>query len=163
MLTETEDEGFLIDLDLAIRIKDQQPSGAPSRTGTKVFMAVGALMNEPHTFMQDLESFFWVFLWICVHFRNLNTEGKREYQETADYEKWNYKTPRDLALTQGGVILFFTKVIEDDITEYSRPLVPCLKQLHQVVFPDRQVRQKEDHNLYSEMIQVFEKARNDLK
>jgi len=60
MLTENEDNGFLIDLDLANKTSDDQASGAPSKTGTKIFMAIGALLGEPHSFMHDLESFFWV-------------------------------------------------------------------------------------------------------
>lgn len=31
------------------------------------FMAIGTLNSEVHTFRHDLESFFYVFLWICVH------------------------------------------------------------------------------------------------
>lgn len=49
--------GFLIDLDLAIK---EQHLGAKGKIGTKAFMAIGALLGEPHSFMHDLESFFWV-------------------------------------------------------------------------------------------------------
>lgn len=58
MLNEAEDDGFLIDLDLAVKIDREKASGAPSKTGTKVFMAIGALYGEDHSFMHDLESFF---------------------------------------------------------------------------------------------------------
>ncbi|KAF2179337.1 hypothetical protein K469DRAFT_799086 [Zopfia rhizophila CBS 207.26] len=59
MLKMGEDDGFLIDLDLAIRLDRQKVSGALSKTGTKVFMAIGALYgDEDHNFMHDLESFF---------------------------------------------------------------------------------------------------------
>ena len=51
---------FLIDLDLAIKDARKQASGAGNKTGTKVFMAIGALKGEQHSFMHDLESFFWV-------------------------------------------------------------------------------------------------------
>ena len=59
MLEMAEDDGFLIDLDLAIRLDWQTASGAPSKTGTKVFMAIGTLYGDKdHSFMHDLESFF---------------------------------------------------------------------------------------------------------
>ena len=58
MLTETEDDGFLIDLDLAIKIEDHKPSDPPSRIGIKIFMAIEALLGDQHNFMHDLESFF---------------------------------------------------------------------------------------------------------
>ena len=62
MLTEEEDDGFLIDLDLAVMVEADKASGAPSKTGTKVFMAIGALYGEHHNFIHDLESFFWVII-----------------------------------------------------------------------------------------------------
>ena len=67
MLTENEDDGFLTDYDLATRTSNDRASGAPSKTGTKVFMAIGALKGEYHNTMHDLESFFWVLFWICIH------------------------------------------------------------------------------------------------
>lgn len=62
--------GFLIDLDLAIRVgtSASAASGAPHRTGTMEFMAIGVLLGHQHTFRHDLESFLYVFLWICVHY-----------------------------------------------------------------------------------------------
>ncbi|OCL08995.1 hypothetical protein AOQ84DRAFT_363643 [Glonium stellatum] len=58
MLNEAEDDGFLINLDLAVKIDREKASGAPSKTGTKVFMAIGALYGEDHNFMHNLELFF---------------------------------------------------------------------------------------------------------
>jgi len=58
---------FLIDLDLAIREQREGASGAKGKTGTRAFMAIGALLGEQHSFMHDLESFFWVLFWICIH------------------------------------------------------------------------------------------------
>ncbi|KAG8412999.1 hypothetical protein J3458_022484 [Metarhizium acridum] len=47
---------FLIDLDLAIREHRDEASGAMGKTGTRAFMAIGALLGEQHSFMHDLES-----------------------------------------------------------------------------------------------------------
>ncbi|KAK3177887.1 hypothetical protein OEA41_000019 [Lepraria neglecta] len=58
ILTEQEDDRFLIDLDLAIKIENDKASGAPGKTGTKVFIAIGTLLGEHHSPMHDLESFF---------------------------------------------------------------------------------------------------------
>ena len=60
--------GFLIDLDLAIRENRLELSGAHDKTGTKVFMSIRALKGKKHSFMDDLESFFWVLFWICIHY-----------------------------------------------------------------------------------------------
>ena len=162
LLTETEDDGFLIDLDLAIKVKDHEPSGAPSRTGTKVFMSIGALLGHQHTFMHDLESFFWVFFWICVHYEGPDQDGKMR-ERTADFETWNYLIPKALATTKSGVVsqTMFPSV-DDDVTKYCTPLLPCLKELHGVVFPGHTTWQREDDNLYAEMIQVFRNAKRDI-
>lgn len=60
--------GILIDLDLAVCLSDTADAMAHHRTGTMQFMAIGALSREPHTYRHDLESFFYVFLWVCVHY-----------------------------------------------------------------------------------------------
>ena len=49
MLDEAENDGFLIDLDLAVKIDREKVSGAPSKTGTKVFIAISALYGEEHS------------------------------------------------------------------------------------------------------------------
>lgn len=62
MMNEEEDNptwpSFLIDLDLAIQEDRDKSSGAPNKNGTRAFMAIGALYDEKHSFMHDLESFF---------------------------------------------------------------------------------------------------------
>ncbi|KAF4506885.1 hypothetical protein G6O67_006921 [Ophiocordyceps sinensis] len=64
---ETADgfKGMLIDLDLA-KENDSGPSGARHRTGTMQFMAVEVLRKADHTYRHDLESFFYVLLWMCT-------------------------------------------------------------------------------------------------
>lgn len=51
---------FLINLVLAIKEQRDCASGAQGKTDTRAFMAIGALLSEQHSFMHDLESFFWV-------------------------------------------------------------------------------------------------------
>jgi hypothetical protein len=58
MLNIAKDDGFLINLDLAIKINRKNASRAPSKTGTKVFIAISALYREDHNFIYNLELFF---------------------------------------------------------------------------------------------------------
>lgn len=58
LLKEDESDGFLIDLNLAVNINWLKVSGAPEKTGIKVFMVINALSGKSHMFMHDLESFF---------------------------------------------------------------------------------------------------------
>ncbi|KAA8904234.1 hypothetical protein FN846DRAFT_907881 [Sphaerosporella brunnea] len=61
-------KGLLIDLDLAIRRDRLSATGASHRTGTQDFMAPGLLCGNPHSFRHDLESFFYVLLWIATYY-----------------------------------------------------------------------------------------------
>ncbi|PHH85520.1 hypothetical protein CDD83_298 [Cordyceps sp. RAO-2017] len=58
-------KGMLIDLDLA-KVRDSGPSGARHQTGTMQFMAVEVLRKADHTYRHDLESFFYVLIWMCL-------------------------------------------------------------------------------------------------
>ncbi|KAI9765252.1 MAG: hypothetical protein M1839_005599 [Geoglossum umbratile] len=60
---EEDPSGMLIDLDLAKEL-DSGPSGARHRTGTMEFMVIEVLKGKAHTYRHDLESFFYIFLWV---------------------------------------------------------------------------------------------------
>ncbi|KAI1524194.1 hypothetical protein PtrSN002B_011914, partial [Pyrenophora tritici-repentis] len=96
MVNDDEDNpswhAFLIDLDLAIKEDREKPSGARGKTGTRAFMAIGILYDdEQHSFMHDLESFFWVLFWICIHYNG--SQGRVVQQ----FDKWNYANTEELA------------------------------------------------------------------
>ncbi|KAG2352680.1 hypothetical protein BDR07DRAFT_1615549 [Suillus spraguei] len=66
--------GVLNDYDLSSLANDQGPRGN-ERTGTVPFMALDLLSAKAqrgevkHLYRHDLESFIWVFIWICLHYR----------------------------------------------------------------------------------------------
>lgn len=164
MLTENEDDGFLIDYDLAIRTSNDRASGVPSKTGTKVFMAIGALLGEPHSFMHDLESFFWVLFWICIHYQGRNEKGEVKRRIVPQYEDWNYLSTERLANLKAGLIskgIFDT--VDNYFTEHCKPLIPCLKELHKAVFVEGRRWFSEHRELYTDMKRILEKARDNIK
>ena len=57
--------GMLIDADLA-KIVGGGRTGARHQRGTMEFMAIEVLRKVAHTYRHDLESFFYVLLWICA-------------------------------------------------------------------------------------------------
>ena len=63
-------KGFLIDLDYAHRLSDVQEQ-SPCITGTAPFMALELLQGPGtpacHTWRHDLESFFYVVIWLCIN------------------------------------------------------------------------------------------------
>ncbi|KAH7237825.1 hypothetical protein B0J15DRAFT_553838, partial [Fusarium solani] len=96
MINEDDDNpswpAFVIDLDLAIKESREAASVAKGKTGTRAFMAIGALLGEQHSFMHDLESFFWVLFWICIHYN-----GPGENRVVQEFDKWNYIDMKELA------------------------------------------------------------------
>ncbi|KAK4071301.1 hypothetical protein Purlil1_13468 [Purpureocillium lilacinum] len=147
---------FLIDLDLAVAKKREDSSGAKGKTGTRAFMAIGALLgNEKHSFMHDLESFFWVLFWICIHY---DAPGKSRV--VPRFEKWNYVDTEELAGMKLGVVAkeaIFMKTISDNFTAYYEQLVPLLNRLRKLVFPRDKPWEREDEGLYARMRAVLQK------
>ncbi|KAL6866710.1 hypothetical protein J3F83DRAFT_740900 [Trichoderma novae-zelandiae] len=140
---------FLTDLDLAIREQRHSASGAKGKPGTRAFMAIGALLGEHHSFMHDLESFFWVLFWICIHYN-----GPDESRVVSDFDKWNYEETESLACQKLGTALdegIFLMTISDHFTPYYQPLIPLFTALRNNVFPNGKRRTREDEGLYSRM------------
>lgn len=95
-------KGMLIDLDLAKTIGSER-SGAKHMTGTKLFMAIGVLQGNPHTYRHDLESFFYVLLWLCAEQSWKNGLGGKEKAPRASwFDDWLSKEPEKVALDKEG-------------------------------------------------------------
>jgi hypothetical protein len=151
---------FLIDLDLAIREQREGTSGAKGKTGTRAFMAIGALLGEQHSFMHDLESFFWVLFWICIHYN-----GPGESRVVPNFEKWNFVDTEELAKLKLGTVAkeaIFVKTITDNFTPYFELLIPWVNRLRKIVFPRDRPREQEDERLYSRMKETLQEACGDL-
>ncbi|KAI1463748.1 uncharacterized protein F4812DRAFT_446286 [Daldinia caldariorum] len=156
---ESSFSSFLIDLDLAIKVDRIEASGAKGITGTRAFMAIGVLLGEDHTFMHDLESFFWVLFWICIHYKGPGQEGK-----PTKYENWNYENPESLATYKAGTISKesdFIRTMENNFTSYYQVLRPWVNRLRRVVFPNGGRWEGKNEVLYSQMRQVLSAGKND--
>ncbi|KAE8397967.1 hypothetical protein BDV37DRAFT_276489 [Aspergillus pseudonomiae] len=152
---------FLIDLDLAIWERREQPSGARGKTGTRAFMAIGLLLGEKHSFMHDLESFFWVIFWICIHYPAFTKK-----KVVRRFEKWNYVDMEELAELKKGTVAHegdFLHMVEDLFTDFYKPLGPWVNRLRKVVFPNGGRWEKETKDLYVQMREVLKDACKDPK
>ncbi|KAI1319102.1 hypothetical protein F5Y16DRAFT_391182, partial [Xylariaceae sp. FL0255] len=102
--SETADgfKGMLIDLDLA-KIRDGGPSGARHQTGTMQFMAVEVLRKTDHTYRHDLESFFYVLLWMCARqsWSNGFAHGEKPAKESV-LRRWEIGTFDSIADAKEG-------------------------------------------------------------
>ncbi|RSL42383.1 hypothetical protein CEP54_015501 [Fusarium duplospermum] len=157
MINEDDDNpswpAFVIDLDLAIKESREAASGAKGKTGTRAFMAIGALLGEQHSFMHDLESFFWVLLWICIHYN-----GPGENRVVQEFDKWNYVDMKELAKLKLGTVAkegIFLETISDNFTQHYEPLIPLLNGLRKLVFPRDKPWEREDEKLYSTIREIL--------
>ncbi|KAF2259124.1 hypothetical protein CC78DRAFT_586283 [Lojkania enalia] len=166
MMNEEDDNpswrAFLIDLDLATKEQREKSSGARGKTGTRAFMAIGALLEdeEPHSFMHDLESFFWVLFWICIHYN-----GSQE-RVVPRFDKWNFADTEELTTMKLGIVsddAIFHKTAQGYFTEYCQPLVPYANRLRRKVFPNGGRWRDSNPKLYSEMKEILRTAQDDLK
>uniref|UniRef100_A0A0B7KK63 non-specific serine/threonine protein kinase n=1 Tax=Bionectria ochroleuca TaxID=29856 RepID=A0A0B7KK63_BIOOC len=150
---------FLIDLDLAVRGQREGASGAKGKTGTRAFMAIGALLDDEHSFMHDLESFFWVLFWICIHYN-----GPDDGKPVPRYENWNYVDTDELAALKQGEITVeedFLKRADKHFTSHYRPLIPWVNRLRRKVFPNGGRWMKLEPELYSSMKKILHDAQKD--
>lgn len=113
-------------------------------------------------FMHDLESFFWVLFWICIHYDGSN--GERVVPE---FDKWNYVDTEELAKLKLGTVAketFFLRTVTDNFTPYYQPLIPWVNRLRREVFPmDKPCEKSEDPKLYSRMKGILREARKNPK
>ncbi|KAE8372661.1 hypothetical protein BDV26DRAFT_301595 [Aspergillus bertholletiae] len=137
-------EAFLIDLDLSIENYRERPSGARGKTGTRAFMAIGLLLGEQHSFRHDLESFFWVLFWICIHYNGPDQEVGPTDFDFADEED-------------------FLKIASELFSPYYQALVPWVNRLRRVVFPGGMRRKNDDTHLYGQMKNILQEAVSDPK
>jgi hypothetical protein len=150
---------LLIDLDLAIKEQREGASGAKGKTGTRAFMAIGALLGEQHSFMHDLESFFWVLFWICIH-----CKGPDEHRVVERFDKWNYIDTEELAQQKKGQVSHegdFIRTAKENFTPYYQPLIPWVNRLRKAVFPNGGRWEREDRGLYIRMRQILQEAQKD--
>lgn len=122
-------------------------------------MAIGVLVGEQHSFMHDLESFFWVLFWICTHY---DAHGK-DIGPT-EFDRWNYENDTVLARMKSGMINVerdFLRAADDSFTSYYRPLIPWVKRLRREVFPNGQRWWEPEPRFYSWMKEILREARRD--
>lgn len=161
LLKEDESDGFLIDFDPAVDITWLAAPGAP-KTDKRVFAAIGVLANEPHSFMHDLESFFWVLFWMCHHC----TAPGEETRDMTDFKRWTLNPALEVAELKQCLVddkSYFYGEISFSSTPYCRDLVPCIEELRNVVFPGGQRWATQDDGLYLRMTEVLEKARDAIR
>ncbi|PQE07985.1 hypothetical protein CJF30_00011335 [Rutstroemia sp. NJR-2017a BBW] len=164
---EGDPKGRLIDLDLAKEL-DSMPSGARHRTGTMQFMAIEVLEGNGHTYRHDLESFFYVFLWMCVRYGYEGTGrpklNKLIRLKTNLLRSWYTGIYTEIVNTKHGHRdkNRFENIIVEFAPKFEN-LKPLARELRHVLFPIRDgaifTGTFHDHSIiYDGMIKAFNTA-----
>lgn len=161
IITDAEDEndpkGMLIDLDLAQEL-DKGPSGARHRTGTMEFMAVEVLNGRvTQTYRHDLESFFYVFLWVVIG------SGQKGLPRNSNLRSWYTGTYNHIAATKRGHMTQFDDITSEFPSEFEDEK-ELAKELRDILFGTGMLfvgtydGDKERNKMYDGMINAFNKA-----
>ncbi|KAA8902711.1 hypothetical protein FN846DRAFT_954997 [Sphaerosporella brunnea] len=139
--------GFLIDFDFAIHRARQHVSGADFITGTFQYMASAVLegnMREPHSPLEDLESFYYVLLDICINGPGEPRNPKPRHTVFVDMSGGITNNLRLQAATTKTHFLdeyrFLTSVVPTFLPQ-ARCLRGCLNRWRQAI-EDQKVRNK---------------------
>ncbi|KAF3352309.1 hypothetical protein ACHAQF_008839 [Verticillium nonalfalfae] len=164
-------EGMLIDLDLA-KERDSGPSGARHQTGTMQFMAVEVLRRVDHTYRHDLESFFYVLLWMCARqsWRNGFATQEKPPQESR-LRKWEIGRFQDIADVKRGHMT--VDGLEDIMSEFPKSfseLKPLCLKIRKILFPlDKDERTNfgtpagDPNQLYRPVLAAYDEAISNLR
>ena len=157
-------EGRLIDLDLAKEL-DSMPSGARHRTGTMQFMTVEVLEGKGHKYRHDLESFFYVFVWMCIRYGYEGTGRQKSSKvvrlKTNVLRGWYTGIYTEIARNKVGDMgkNRFENIIVEFALKFEK-LKPLARELRSTLFPIRDgdifTGTFHDHNImYDGMIIAF--------
>ncbi|KJZ68222.1 hypothetical protein HIM_12387 [Hirsutella minnesotensis 3608] len=160
--------GMLIDLDLAKELASGR-SGARCRTGTMEFMAIEVLQGIDHTYRHDLESFFYVLLWLCGR-RGWEFVNRPKGQPTDSmFTDWYTGSFRNIAKAKRGNMDAngFEDVLEEFPEEFEC-IKPLCRELRSILFPIRDNAlftgtPKDPGIVYGPIIESFEKAVDGMK
>ncbi|KAI1093444.1 serine/threonine-protein kinase Sgk2 [Rostrohypoxylon terebratum] len=129
-------KGMLIDLDLA-KVRDSGPSGAQQQTGTMQFMAVEVLLKTDHAYRHDLESFFYVLLWMCARqsWWNGFSGGEKPPKESM-FRQWETGSFRDIArIKVGDMTVHGLEMMMGEFPKALDDVKPLCLRIRKILFP----------------------------
>jgi len=165
---EGDAKGVLIDLDGALDLEKGQARKG-ELIGSEGFMAIGILCGDPHTYRHDLESLFYVFLWvaICNDHGHDDRESLRYQPKTSRLWGWcsmDFKSVsrhKTTDMNPDG----FLRILNEFSKEFEH-LEGLAKELRELLFPIRDgelftgtdMDQDGVNRLYDGMIDAFNRS-----
>ncbi|KAK3946530.1 kinase-like domain-containing protein [Pseudoneurospora amorphoporcata] len=165
---ETADgfKGMLIDLDMA-KAQNSSPSGARQITGTIQFIAIEVLRNINHTYRHDLESFFYVLLWMCAYQSWYNGfPGDEVTPKKSSFRLWETGDFDQIAgIKEGHMYVSGLERIMSEFPEKLDKVKPLCMRIRKILFPyDKEGRiflgtpLGDENHLYESIIAAYNEA-----
>lgn len=159
VLIDVNDEkrGFLIDLSMAQRVSEKAKPDAKLDADAKAFRAIGLLEGDSeHTFMHDLEAFFWLLFWVFVLY---DENGKRV--DSPLFEELKSLSDAQASWMKRGIVgteAAFKESAKKHFTPYYQPMIPMMTELcKEVTSLSQKGQPKQDMQLYERMCQILVK------
>ncbi|KAI0483668.1 kinase-like domain-containing protein [Xylaria cf. heliscus] len=166
-------KGVLIDFDQALELKHAR--AIEPLVGSDGFMAIGILSGQKHTYRHDLESLFYVFLWLAIgndHEHDDANDILNGIPKTSRLWTWcslDFRTVgREKAtdMSPEG----FSRILGEFSADFA-PLRGLAEELHALMFPLRdgkiftgtETEEAAVKQLYNEMAGAFDRAALALK
>ncbi|KAG5951510.1 hypothetical protein E4U57_006870 [Claviceps arundinis] len=167
-------KGMLIDLDMACTQESDQ-DGASHAVGTLPFMAVQVLLKINRTYRHDVESFFYLLLWLCGReawdpVKDLAAKGEKQRKDSR-FQMWQVGTLEGIAETKQGQMANINNLRASVMCEFPKALdvvKPLCEELWRIIFPPTEyglnygTPWSNPDDLYDPIITAFEKAINML-
>jgi Fungal protein kinase len=170
IVTDPKRTGFIGMLDLGKELSSGR-SGVRCRIGTMEFMAIEVLLGVSHTYLHDLESFFYVPIWQCAR-RGWEFLNKPTDQFKSKLRAWYTGNYEDIANAKLGHMIKaenkgFGFILREFPLEFNC-VKPLCSELREILFPMHNGglftgTPKDSEILYGPIIQAFGKAIDDIK
>ncbi|KAJ5244000.1 Protein kinase-like domain protein [Penicillium chrysogenum] len=131
--------GVLLDFNFALDLDNVRP--IEPMVGSDGFMAIGILSGQRHTYRHDLESLFYVFLWIAIANDRVHGEANDILEGLPKTSRlWKWCTMDFGAVGRDKAADMSPEGFEGILDEFSSDFAPLrglAKELHALIFPVR--------------------------
>ena len=130
-------KGVLLDFNFALDLDNVRPN--EPMVGSDGFMAIGILSGQRHTYRHDLESLFYVFLWIAIANDRVHDEANdilKDMPKTSRLWKWcsmdfgAFGQDKAADMSPEG----FEGILDEFSSDFA-PLQGLARELHALIFP----------------------------
>ncbi|KAG5949472.1 hypothetical protein E4U58_001977 [Claviceps cyperi] len=155
--------------------RESDHDGTLHAVGTLSFMAVEGLLKINHTYRHDVESFFYLLLWLCGHeawdpVKGLAVEGEEQFLESY-FQEWHAGTLHQIATHKKGHMANIDCLKTTLMCEFPKALdvvKPLCEELWRIIFPPTDLGPNfgtpwnNPGELYDPVITAFDKAIREL-